>query len=111
MSEGASRTREERQADLQERISDCRFRINAHVELAKLIEDSSATCAGYQVIWTAVAARLRQDARIIDKDMRRAEERLADITLASEAAGRFVRNMPNVPRPAGYRPLIDSPQA
>lgn len=90
----ASSTREERQAELQERIADCRFRINAHVELAKLIDESSATCAGYQIIWKAVADRLRADARVIDKDMKRAQERLADITLAVEAAGRFVRNMP-----------------
>jgi hypothetical protein len=90
----ASSTREERQAELQERIADCRFRINAHVELAKLIEVSSATCAGYQVIWTAVAQRLRADARVIDKDMKRAQERLADITLAVEAAGRYIRNVP-----------------
>jgi hypothetical protein len=89
-----STTREERQAELQERIADCRFRINAHTELAKLIEDSSATCAGYQVIWTAVAARLRADARVVEKEKKRAEERLADITLAVEAAGRYVLNMP-----------------
>jgi hypothetical protein len=95
MSEGASSTREERQAELQQRVSDCRFRINAHVELAKLIEDATATCAGYQVIWTAIAQRLRQDAKIIDKDMKRAQERLADITLAVEAAGRFIRNVPS----------------
>jgi len=95
MSEGASSSREERQAELQQRVSDCRFRINAHVELAKLIEDATATCAGYQVIWTAIAQRLRQDAKIIDKDMKRAQERLADITLAVEAAGRFIRNVPS----------------
>jgi putative protein kinase ArgK-like GTPase of G3E family len=91
----ASTTREERQAELQERIADCRFRINAHVELAKLIETSSATCAGYQVIWTAVADRLRADARIVEKEMKRAQERLADITLAVEAAERFIRNVPS----------------
>ena len=95
MSEGASSTREERQAQLQERIDDCRFRINAHVELANLIEASSATCAGYQSIWTAVAQRLRADARVIEKDMKRAQERLADITLAVEAAGRYIHNVPS----------------
>jgi putative protein kinase ArgK-like GTPase of G3E family len=90
----ASTTREERQAQLQERIGECRFQINAHVELAKLIETSSATCQGYQVVWQKVAQRLRDDARVIDKDMKRAQERLADITLAVEAAERFIRNVP-----------------
>ena len=90
----ASSTREEKQAELQERIAQCRFKINAHVELARLIDSSSATCQGYQAIWSAVSDRLREDARIIEKERRRAEERLADITLASEAAARYVRNVP-----------------
>lgn len=89
-----STTREARQEQLQERIAECRFQINAHVELAKLIESSSATCQGYQVVWGKVAQRLRDDARLIDKDKRRAEERLADITLAVEAAARYIPNVP-----------------
>lgn len=89
-----STTREERQAQLQQRISDCRFQINANVELAAVIDTASATCAGYQAIWHKVAERLRADARIVEKDMKRAQERLADITLAVEAAERFVQNMP-----------------
>jgi hypothetical protein len=89
-----STTREERQAQLQERIGECRFQINANKELADLIDSASATCAGYQAIWHKVAERLRADARIVEKDMKRAQERLADITLAVEAAGRFVQNMP-----------------
>lgn len=94
-----STTREERQAQLQERISECRFQINAHIELAKLIEESSASCQGYQVIWTAVAQRLRSDAKVIERERRRAEERLADITLAAEAAQRYIRNVPSQYQP------------
>jgi hypothetical protein len=103
----ATTTREERRAELQERIGQCRFQINAHIELAELIEDSMARCQGYQVIWRKVANRLRADAQVIEADLNRAQERLADITTAQEAASRFIRNKP-LPQ---TRPLIDSPQA
>jgi hypothetical protein len=95
-----STNREQRRQELMERVEHYRFLMSAHQELADEIDNLTARCTGYKVVWDKVSLRLRADAAAIEKDLRKAQERLAVVTTATEAAENFRSLRP----PAEQRP-------
>jgi len=86
MSMTVSMSREERRIELTKRVDHHRFQMKALHALADQIGGLTAQCHGYKPIWDKVAERLREDARVIESDLARAQERLQVITLAESAA-------------------------
>jgi uncharacterized NAD(P)/FAD-binding protein YdhS len=87
--DSVSTNREQRRQELMERVEHFRFLMQAHLELADEIEKLTARCQGYQTVWVKVSDRLRDDAAQIKKELSNAQERLAVITTATEAAENF----------------------
>jgi hypothetical protein len=89
-------SREERRIELTERVDHYRFQISALHELADQINGLTARCQGYKPIWNKIAHRLREDAKVIEKDLARAEERLHAVMVAAEAADRYQADRPKL---------------
>jgi hypothetical protein len=97
MSNGVGISRQERKEILLERIAQTKSLIAAHTELAELIDNAEARSVAHQQVWHKVARRLRLDARELQLELDRSEERLADITTAQQA---YDSHVPHVDRPS-----------